>query len=260
MMMDSSYADQSTFWASVFPIPTPGEIAAYKNPKNLRSPYLAGWLTQSDTVRFTQYSIDFKSDHAPLGTYCCLGQWFLDTSNLKSTYTNVPDYALSYGGLQNTTVTGAEERSIFSFWDIDVKDRAGNPVKLRPKIVYPTSTSADEFGGEGTGARYTSHYQWEESHWYRMLLQCTTDPATGNTLITQWFCDLETMAWTKICTYDTLMKGTFFKGSVAVFLENYLPQYAGQVRSMEIRNVRIFNMDTGSWQDLKSIYLSANGT
>ncbi len=260
VVVDSSYADTSNYWNSVFPVPTAQQIAAYKNPKNLRSPYIAGWLWLEDTVHFTEYSIDFKSDHAPLGTYCCLGQWFLDTSNLKTNYTNVPSSALAYGGLQNTTVAGANKRSILSFWDIDVKDKAGNPVTIRPKIVYPASTSADEFGGEGTGARYTSHYEWEESHWYRMLIQCSTDAKTGNTLVTQWFCDLETMVWTKICTYDTMMKGTYFKSSVAIFLEDYLTEYAGDVRSMETRNARIFNIDTNSWQSLDQIHITPNAT
>ncbi len=260
IIVNSSYADISGYWNSVFPVPTAQQISAYKNPRNLRSPYIAGWMMLDNTVRYSEYSIDFKSDHAPLGTYCCLGQWYLDTSNLKNSYTNVPDSAVAYGGLQNTTVAGANKRSIFSFWDIDVNDKSGKPVKLRPKIVYPTSSNADEFTGEGTGARYTSHFEWEESHWYRMLIQCSTDEKTGNTLVTQWFCDLETMVWTKICTYDTLMKGTYFKSSVAVFLENYLTEHAGAVRSMETRNARIFNIDTGSWQSLDDMYMVPNNT
>jgi len=260
VVVNSAYADVSNYWSSVFPVPTAQQIAAYKNPRNLRSPYIAGWYVQDDTVRFTEYSIDFKSDHSPIGTYCCLGQWFLDTSVLRGTYTNVPDTSLAYGGFQNTDVAGANKRSIMSFWDINVKDKAGNPVTIRPKIVYPTNTNADEFGNEGTGARYTSHFEWEESHWYRMMIQCSTDPKTGNTLVTQWICDLETMVWTKICTYDTLLKGTCFKGNIALFLENYLTQFAGQVRSMEVRNARILNASTGTWQSLDQLYVMPNAT
>ncbi len=56
------------------------------------------------------------------------------------------------------------------------------------------------------------------------------------------------------------MKGTYFKSSVAIFLENYLTQYAGEVRSMETRNARIFNIDTNSWQSLDQLYVMPNAT
>ena len=84
------------------------------------------------------------------------------------------------------------------------------------------SEPIDSFGGEGTGARALVDYEWESDHWYTMHIRCMTSETTGNTVVEQWVCDLETGEWTLLTAYDIGFKNSSFKGSIAIFLENYL--------------------------------------
>lgn len=62
--------------------------------------------------------------------------------------------------------------------------------------------------------------------------------------------DLTTNEWTHACTYDTGVEDSCFVGTSAFFLENFLPKYAGEVRSMEVANVRIHTKSDGQWHDI----------
>ena len=92
-----------------------------------------------------------------------------------------------------------------------------------------------------------------------MLLQCGTSAETGNTTVEQWICDLETNQWTKLCVYDTGLKNSCFVGNVAFFLENYIKELAGDVRSMEIRNPRIRKVGDSGWTNLTQAYMTSQG-
>lgn len=250
-----------SFWNRVFPVPSRSEINAYANPDYCRSPYIAGWLSIPDGLCYTEYSVDFKADFAPVGTYCCISNWKLDLSDLKKTHTNVrTEYAgvQGYAGFQNTD--GDKGRAtIMSFWDIYATDPGGKDITIRAKLIYPETDGDDSFGGEGTGAHRIVSYDWEDGHWYRMLLQCGKNSATGNTTVEQWVCDLETGTWTKLCVYDTGLKKTSFIGSTAFFLENYLAYAAGEVRTMELKNARYRQASDGRWVNIDSAYMSSQG-
>ena len=259
---DSTPVPEPDFWQDVFPIPTQAEINTYNNSSPAyRSPYIAGWLQIGKNVKFKEYSVDFKADHVPQGTYCSLANWYMDLSELKKTHTNVHTNSGSiqaYAGLQNT-VTNKGTTSIMSFWDVFATDQYGKDVVIRAKLVYPASDGDDDFGNEGTGAHCIRPFEWEADHWYRMLLQCSTSPQTGNTQVEQWICDLETNKWTKLCVYDTGLKNSCFVGDVAFFLENYIKELAGDVRSMEIRNPRIKKVGQSSWTNLTQAYMNSQG-
>ena len=254
--------DTTKFWQDVFPIPTQAEITAYNiSSPAYRSPYIAGWLQIGKNVKFTEYSIDFKADHVPKGTYCSLANWYMDLSDLKKTHTNVHTNSgsiMAYAGLQNT-ITSKGTTSIMSFWDVFATDRYGKDVVIRAKLVYPEPDGDEDFGNEGTGAHCIRSFDWEPNHWYRMLLQCSTSPETGNTQVEQWVCDLETNQWTKLCVYDTGLKNSCFVGDVAFFLENYIKELAGDVRSMEVRNPRIRKVNESSWTNLTQAYMTSQG-
>ena len=79
-------------WQKVFPFPTREQIAAASHPRRGRSPFLCGWLKIPESVRFNEYMVDFKADHLPKGTYCCLGQWVMDTSGLQKQYHHSRNY------------------------------------------------------------------------------------------------------------------------------------------------------------------------
>lgn len=243
---------RSMDWEKVFSIPSRQAIAAYRNPRNRRSPYLAGWLQIPDETRYTEYSIDFKATHLPRGTYCCLGNWAMDYSSLKRRYRRVSsEYGgvQAYGGFQR--IDDGRMVSILSFWDILCTDALGKQVTIRPQRLYPPSViGGGEFWGEGTGARSTAPYDWKAGRWYRMRLKCIPDPDSGTTLVEQWACDLEVGEYKLLSRFDTRVENAAFKGSIAVFLENYLTETAGEVRSMEVCNARYLPEGEKTWRPI----------
>lgn len=244
-------------WETVFPMPSRNEIANYRNPNKRRSPYLAGWLGIPAETRYTEYMIDFKATHLPRGTYCCLGNWAMDYSSLKKRYKTVRTeygWTHAYAGLQKTE--NGQMVSIMSFWEIYCQDFSGKETTIRAKRLYPkTVVGADSFSGEGSGARSIVPFDWKAGHWYRMHLKCIPSPATGTTLVEQWIHDIETEECTLLCRYDTGVADSTFKGNMAIFLENFLPETAGEVRSMEAWGARYLRADTKQWQTITSAYL-----
>ncbi len=235
-------------WSEVFKLPTQAQIAA--RPADRRSPYVVTWLSTGKDVRYDAYSVDFKSDHIPYGTYSSLFNGYMDYSSLKGQCSSVDNdgHISLYGGLQQGD-KGKPSNFILSFWDIYCTDAAGNTTIIRPKRIYPAeATGDDSFTNEGDGAHTILPYNWQAGRWYRMLLQCGTSKTTGNTTVEQWFQDLTTGEWTHTCTYDIGVKNSGFIGNMAIFSENFLKQYAGEVRSLEFTNVRIHT--SGGWRDV----------
>ncbi len=244
-------------WNTAFRLPSQTEIEAYNKTSTKRSPYLAGWLQIPQGTRYTEYMIDFKAPHLPKGTYCSLGNWSMDYSYLKNIYqsTSVESGGINaYAGFQ--CIDTGEKVSIMSFWDVFCKDYNGNETILRPKRVYPASTDfSEDFTGEGTGAHCTVRYNWQADHWYRMHLKCTTSQTTGNTVVEQWVADLATGKYTLLCSYDVGVPNSAFVGQIGIFLENYLPAYSGNVRSMEVCNAKYLNASTGLWTTITDVYM-----
>ncbi len=249
--------EEDVNWQEVIEFPTAEEVAAYTNPNNSLAPGLGGWLSIPDEAKYSEYSIDFKADHIPIATYCCLGQWSLDYSSLEEEYETV-DYESggAYGGFQNNH-NGMQ--TIIAFWDVYCTDEAGRETVIRAERVYPTNLGDEDFGGEGEGAHCLVPYEWEADHWYRMHVKCVESQETGTTWVEQWVCDLETGEWTLLCIYDLKAKDVLFKSSPAIFMENYLTEYAGEVRSMEVRNAKYLDVNTGNWETVSSAYMSSNG-
>lgn len=203
--------------------------------------------------------MDFKSDYIPRGTYSSLFNGYLDFSGLKEQYKSVDNngHISLYGGLQQGD-KWKNGNSILSFWDIYCTDAAGNTVVIRPKRIFPEEeTDDDSFGNEGDGAHTLLPYDWQAGRWYRMLLVCGISKTTGNTTVEQWFQDLSTEKWTHTCTYDVGIKSSGFIGNMALFSENFMPQYAGGIRSLEFTNVRIHTSE--GWRDVNSSqYITIN--
>lgn len=237
-------------WSKSFRLPTEAQIAA--RPADRRSPYLAMWLKNGRDVQFDAYCVDFKSDHIPNGCYNAVFNGYMEFSSAENQNVSAPNNnTISlYGGLQKGD-EGRESNFILSFWDIHCTGKDGKETVIRPKRTFPAeATDNDSFTGEGEGAHTQLPYEWKEGRWYRMLLQCGVSKTTGNTTVEQWFQDLTTGQWTHACTYDLGLKNCRFRGSVALFSENFLPKYAGEVRSLEFTNVRIQTSE--GWKDLTS--------
>ncbi len=247
-------------WTDVFTFPTEEEIATYNATAKNLAPYICGWLDIPGDKRYTEYVIDFKADYLPNATYCCLSNWKMDYSSLSQEYTSYRteyDGVHAYAGFQS--LADGERVSIMSFWDIFCKDAAGNETVIRAKLVYPEATDNDSFGGEGTGAHCLVPYPWEAGKWYRMRLLCTNYENIETTVVEQWVCDVEADEWTLLCAYDTGVKDACFKGNTAIFLEDYLPQTAGEIRSMEVCGAMYRDVSDGQWKNIEKAYLSSNG-
>ena len=246
---DPIYIRTDRNWSALMDLPSRTQIDACNRTSTERSPYVGGWLTTSGK-KFWAYSAEIKADFLPDGTYCCPANFDLEYSYLKKHYRNVhTEYngVAGYAGLQRQP--DGSTNAILSFWDVFYTDGSGRQQTLRARLAYPTSNGNDSFSGEGTGAHYLAPYNWVAGRWYEMLIQCGSDQTTGNTVMEQWVRDLGTGNYTLLCKYDMGVPDVYFKGDVAVFLENYEPKTSGEVRTMEIRNVKIYTAD-GRWVGL----------
>ena len=159
---DTFVIERNLNWEQLTNLPSQEEIDAYTNPSNLRSPYMAVWLSVPAGTRYTEYAIEFKSDYFPLGSYYSIGNWKMDYSSLEQQYTEVKtEYGISaYAGFQN--IHNGDRLAIMSFWDVYCTDAEGNVTTIRPEVTYPVDPyHSGEFGGEGTGAQCMVPYQWE---------------------------------------------------------------------------------------------------
>ena len=246
-------------WESVFRIPTETEIAQYNHQNHIRSPYLYGWFSIPRDTKYTEYAVEFKADHLPRGTYCCVGNWFMDYTMVDTTYGKRiadPNGIDGYAGFQH--IYNGDKVGIMAFWDVFYQDAAGRKQFFRAKKAYPRTLSDNEsFDNEGSGAHCIVPYAWEARHWYRMHLRCIPSKHTGNTMVEQWACDLETGEYTLICTYDIGVKGSSFQGPACVFLENYMVEHAGDVRSMEVRRPQYRDAADGQWKPIHEVYVGS---
>ena len=250
-LMASGHFGIGRDWSEIFKFPSEAQIAA--RPADKRSPYLSTWLS-TDGAKFDAYCVDFKSDHIPYGTYSAVFNGYLDFSSLEDQYVSVDNggHISLYGGVQQGA-EGKESNSILTVWDIYCTDKNGNQTIIHPERTYTAEkTDIDKLigGAEGEGSQTLLPYNWQAGRWYRMLLRCGASETTDNTTVEQWFQDLTTGDWTHMCTYDIGVKNSCFKGSMAVFSENFLKQYAGGVRSLEFTNVRIHTSE--GWKDVTS--------
>ena len=246
--------------AVLYTLPDQSAIEQHNRTSTMRSPYLYGFLQMNDNTRFSQYAVDFMADELPRATYLCLANMRMDLSPLKKYYSNVhTEYSSTtmYAGFQRRWT---DYVSILSFWDVYGTDANGVQHTIRAKRLYPEDTgNSDDFTGEGTGAHALVNYNWQSGRWYRMLLQCSQSPESGTTLVEQWVLDLETNQWTMLCKYDTGIPDSCFMSPVAFFLENFDPAYSGDVRTMNVRNARLFDLASGSWKNISSAMLGSNG-
>ena len=254
-----TYAQQRD-WNALMRFPNKQEIANYNKTSKSRSPYLCAWYNTGVVGKFNEISVDFKADYVPSGTYCSLANFYLDYEDQLTQYERIElDNIAGYAGFQRNAVNPNRYNGILSFWDVYCWYKNGMKTTMRAKRIWPEGKVADDsFGHEGEGAHHLQDYPWKAGRWYRMLLQCGRSELTGNTTIEQWFCDLGTKTWTKLCVYDLGAPNLSFKGNMAVFLENFQVETSGEVRTMEVRNVRVRCAATNEWVDVESANISQN--
>ena len=232
-------------WRTVVRMPSESDIRRYSTSQ--RSPYIC-CLPQFSSDTFTEYSVDLRIDHDPVGTYVCGCNWDMDMDVLKKQYSSVyRDYngVAAYAGLQ--VWDDGSHAVIMSVWNTYCKDRSGNVITIRPKVVYSARSEINQsFDGEGNGTQCLFRYNWQTGKTYRLLIQQSKDEKTGNCRLALWICDLESMNWERLIEYDLGMPSNYMRRAV-VFLENYIPGAAAQIRSMELSNFRARDSRSGKW-------------
>lgn len=245
-------------WRAVFSMPARYEMNHYSNPDRIRAPYLCAWLYPPEGAIFREYSVDFRAEHVPEGTYCSLANWFMDLSGLqkKGLVCTKNDGGIhAYAGFQR--IARGQMVSIMSFWDLPCKDGDKN-VTLRARRVYPDAAiDGDEFGGEGTGTRCSVPCDWVPGRWYRMTLRAIPDRGRNTTFVEQWITDLQTGRQTLQSRIDTLLPDSAFKDPVGIFLENFLWETAGQLRTLEVCNPRFLPKNGMAWQPFRQAHIGA---
>ena len=71
-------------------------------------------------------------------------------------------------------------------------------------------------------------------------------------------CELPGGTETELCEYDLGAPGVAFKGDIAVFLENYDNSSSGEVRVMEIKNIKIKPENGSKWTAILDGVFSQN--
>ena len=253
---DATAAPEATLldrskWEARMPLPTSEQISAYEATE--RSPYIVCWPKFPEVTGCTEYAVDVRTDSQPRGTYVNTATWWMDVSSLeKSGFTVKSDDGLPGGGYAGFQVLeDGRKVAIMSIWKLFLTDKDGNSQELNAKRTYPNDPSiAGEFGGEGTGVQTLVDYDWQAGKTYRTLIQCG-ETSEGNCEVTFSVCDLETGEWTKLVAYDLGFRDTHILAA-GCFLENYLPETAGAVRTVEWSNYRAKDLKTGSWVSAKA--------
>lgn len=245
-------------WDEIMKFPSMGEINTV-NTDTCKSPYLCAWLKTDIENGFSQYSVDFKADYLPLQTYCCLASFHIDYSSLLEKYVNVDNggHISAYCGFQRINKPDTPEyNGILSMWDTYCTDKSGEIDTLKAILIYPEGKEAVRYNHEGNGVSYHPEYNWKPGNWYRMLIQCVEPKTGGNTEIWFWIGDLETKIWTKLCEFDLGAPELKFKGDTGVFLEDWLAETSGEIRTLEFKNVRIYSRARNKWVNIYSGYFN----
>lgn len=248
------------YWEDVMRIPSQEEIDEHNSTSTARSPYVAVWLDTKQEAPFSQISIDFKADHIPPATYCSPVNFYIDYSSLLDKYVKADNgkHISGYGGLQRQA-DGTRYNAILSLWDAFCTDSLGKTDTLRATLVKPAGEEAVVFNHEGSGVSYRPEYSWMPGKWYRMLVQLGVSETTGNTTLGQWVGDIAEKKWTQLCVFDLGAPGLKFKKDFAAFLENFSPASSGDVRTMELKNVRVYNSTKNEWVNIYSGYMYHDG-
>lgn len=253
-------SDSHRRWDEIMRFPSLERINYINKTSRCRSPYLTAWLDTNIEGGFSQYAVDFKADYLPYQTYCSLGNFFIDYSSLRDKYKSVDNGGgiSAYCGFQRINKPNSPEYiGILSIWDAYCVDKSGKKDTIRAKLISSSSGAKEvSYSNEGIGISCRPEYLWQPKKWYRMLVQCAEPQNGGNTKLEFWVGDLETKKWTNLCIFDLGAPGLKFKNSTAVFLEDWLTETAGEIRTLEFKNVRIYSSSKRKWISVKSGYLN----
>ena len=253
-------------WDEIMPEPTKEQMD--KTESGSRSPYIVYYPDFDKTKGIKEYSVDLSIDKMDKGTYVSTACGSLDLNRLKESgvqpQTNYGDPGGIYTGIQ--CWEDGKTGFIMSVWDIIGTDAQGNKQVIKATPLYKDEKAVlkshtKDSNGEGDFQQLLIEYPFDERHPYRTLLQLGTNEANGNTTLTMQVCDLISQEWKKIVTWDLGYSSDHIKTEeLTGFLENYLTQYNGSVRSANLSNIRALDSASGEWVAAKSVKFTVNNS
>ena len=254
------YAYSARDWQQLMPSPSPEQIEQAKG--SARSPYISIYPQFKGVTRALEYSVDLHADHQPNGTYLCPMNWSMDVSALKARYVSVyNDFTGVPGGYCGFQTLGDGSRVfIMTVWSTFCQDAYGNVTVFTPEVIYPEGQGRQNVGdSEGSFTQCILPYDWKAGRDYRVLLQESLSDLTGNVVLTTYVCDLLQNEWNLMVSFDTGVADVYLT-SLGCFLEDFLTEYAGEVRSMELSNLRARSADSFQWVSADSVHFLFNGS
>ncbi|KXZ04485.1 MULTISPECIES: DUF3472 domain-containing protein [Bacillus] len=115
----------------------------------------------------------------------------------------------------------------FALWDPIASNQA-----IKAEYLSPTS-EASRFGGEGTGLKVQTTYNWKDSEWYRMTLRSWQED--GHTKFGQWIKDNTLNQWKLVVIMDHPVTNVAFNYGLSMFQEDW----AGN--GQDVREARLKN-------------------
>ncbi len=262
MLVNTDHFHLIRDWQSIMPYPGSAQIAAVSGKG--RSPYVVFYPQFGAVQGLTEFALDFWIDDMDDYTYFAAMDWEMDVSSLKQKYASVTNDYNDPGGVYCGFQRWENGRTgvIMSVWDVFCKDRSGRTKVYCARELYPeVREGVSKTSGEGSFQQFIQEYHWEARHPYRMLMQQSTSEDTGNTVLTMWVCDLVSMRWDRLVSFDLGYASAYMHTkSMAGFMENYGTSHAGQVRNVSIANVRGRNYRTGQWVAARDMVFTVNNS
>ena len=248
-------------WEEYMDMPSEEQMEASNGRE--RSPYVAFWVKYPDVDKAIEYCVDVHTDHDPITTYYCPMNWITDVSSLEEQYESVyNDFADSIGGYCGfQRLEDGSKVFIMTLWDIFCKDSDGNVGVIAPEVIYPEDggKAALEGDAEGSYVQCIVPFDWRPGRDYRILLQQSDSDTTGNAVFTTWICDLAENKWVEMASFDSGVPDIYL-GLSGGFLENFDAAYAGDVRTMELSNMKAKAKDSSDWVAAESVIVMLNSS
>ncbi len=183
----------------------------------IRSHAPSVYVTPQNTAASDIISIDWSPVQTAPYTYWAVHNW------------NQGGEGGGYAGFQQQSgfdQTG--KRTLhFALWDPIASNQA-----IKAEYLSPTS-EANRFGGEGTGLKVQTTYNWKDSEWYRMTLRSWQED--GHTKFGQWIKDNKLNQWKLVAIMDHPVANVAFNYGLSMFQEDW----AGN--GQDVREARLKN-------------------
>ncbi|MBQ8137036.1 MAG: DUF3472 domain-containing protein [Clostridia bacterium] len=242
-------------WSQRMPLPTQAQL---QELRTLRSPYIVYYPQFEKDYDITAFSMDFRIDHEPSGTYISLATWYLYTE--ARVWSDYGEMLSGYFGFQ--VLEDGTKAVIMSLWNAFREDEQGNVHAIKAKVIAPKDAGGKEFNPdnneEGSFVQCLYPYDWKAGRDYQFVLEQKTGE-NGTEWFTVDLLDQETGEWKQLFCFDSGLNDVSI-ASVCGFVENFDLETAAWPRSLEFWNVRAKMAGSDEWEYARSVRFTVNNS